>query len=278
MKVAFVDIDGTLTDENYLREYFANPTKIRFCESKFKILKKIVDKYDLKFVLTSAWKVSGYHPPHSYNFNKPEEWSDFSALVEFFDLLKDYEIPVIGMTPSIPNPGYNWGANMWKDFDIQAYLIEHPEVTDYVIIDDGTENDIVDLKDHWVKTYYDEDGKGNGGLLPHHIDEVAEKLKPVEKRYTEEEMEDNELYKEIKYSGYNMINANDYGLLYYDFNVDNYIIHVTLSFDKKNVFFHWYDPYEEYWSVVHNYEEFVEKMNYFNLKPDEKIKKKTRMC
>ena len=69
MKVAFVDIDGTLTDENYLREYFANPTKIRFCESKVKILKKIVDKYDLKFVLTSAWKVSGYHPPHSYNFN-----------------------------------------------------------------------------------------------------------------------------------------------------------------------------------------------------------------
>lgn len=256
MRVLFLDKDGVMTDHNMeeydLKHFRENIDKLFPYDDKFKILKAITDKYGLMVVISASMKLG---------FEKEYQITEDSYIYNFIGLLKKYNIPYYGITPSIKNPGPAHGQEMWKDYDIQAYLIEHPEVTEYVIIDDNLENDINFLKPHLIKTEYNEDGKGNGGLLPHHIEDVSEKLKPRE-TYTPEEMEENELYKRIKYSEFNFIDCGTSGLF---IKGDEYIINVQLTYDKKTVIYHWYDEDDDKRGVFHSYEEVLSLLSYFGL-------------
>ena len=272
MKVLFLDIDGVLKDDNYIRyvnNHFDEYMKKDFLlEDKFKILSEICKKYDLKVVVSSAWKCD---ESKVKSIKDVEE--DNPGLYELHSLLNKYGIELYGYTPDVPNPGKPWCQYMCKEYDIEAFLIDHPEVTHYVIVDDVSENDIYTLQDHLLKTKFDEDGLGNGGLLPHHIDDIKEFIKPREE-VIPEKMEDNPLYKKIKYSEVNVQDFQSFGLF---IDIGEVKIHISLSFDKSTVFYHWYDEYEYKRGVLHNYDEFLDLLRYFNIVDDkENIKKLER--
>ncbi len=272
MKVLFLDIDGVLKDDNcfrYENNHLGEYMKKSFLlEDKFKILSEICKKYDLKVVVTSAWKCD---VSKVKSIKDVEE--DNLGLCELHSLLNKYGIELYGYTPDVPNPSKPWCQNMCKEYDIEAFLIDHPEVTHYVIVDDVSENDIYTLQDHLLKTKFDEDGLGNGGLLPHHIDDIKEFIKPREE-VIPEKMEDNPLYKRIKYSEFNVQDFQSFGLL---IDIGEVKIHISLSFDKSTVFYHWYDEYEFQRGVLHNYDEFLDLLRYFNIVDDkENIKKLER--
>ncbi len=271
MKVIFLDMDGVMIDENtsiYEGKHFDDYLKYTFLlNDKFKILKTICDKYGLSVVVSSSWKVGN---------EKPETWEECRSLYDLINKFKQYNIPFAGVTPSVPNPELPWGQKMWKEFDIQAYLFLNRDVTHYVIVDDAFENDLDSLKDHLIKTKYNEDGIGNGGLLPHHINEVKDKLKPRES-YTEDEMKENLLYKQIMDSEFNLINSGTEGLFIKN---EEYVINLLVTYDKKSVLYHWYDIYDDdKWGVFNTYEDFLELLRYFNIiERNDDEKKLMRRC
>ena len=273
MRALFIDLDGTLTDDKmitYELSHSKDSNKHSFFpyDDKLIILKQIVDKYDLKVVINASCKIG-------YIENDPE--FDYE-MDRFIEELKKYNIPVIGYTPCVPNPVETFGSSMWKEYDIQVYLNEHPEVTEYVILDDHREHDLYTLESHLVQTSYDEDGLGNGGLLPHHVEEIKDKLKPRE-HCIPEEMEENELYKKIKYSEFNVVDHGERGLT---ISREDFCITIILTFDKKTILYHRTDTVdrESVCGVLNTYEDFLDILRHFNVieKKPEDIKKLLRRC
>ena len=274
MKVLFLDIDGVLKDDNYCRYESAHSEEWMknsfLLEDKFKILAEICKKYDLKVVVSSAWKC---------------EWGTVKliedveennrGLQQLHALLNKYGIELYGYTPDVPNPGANWCQNMCKEYDITAFLIEHPEVTDYVIVDDLIEKDLYSLNNHLLQTKFDEDGLGNGGLLPHHVEDIKKFIQPREE-VIPEKMEDNPLYKQIKYSEFGFQDCGSFGLMKV---FDDVTVHISLSFDKQTVFFHWYDEFEYQRGKLDTYDDFLRVLRFINvLEIPEDVKKLERKC
>ena len=274
MKVLFLDIDGVLKDDNYMRYESAHIEgwmKNGFLlEDKFKILAEICKKYDLKVVVSSAWKCEWGPVKLIEDIEKNNR-----GLQQLHALLNKYGIELYGYTPDVPNPGANWCQSMCKEYDIEAFLIEHPEVTDYVIVDDVIENDIYTLQDHLLKTEFNEDGLGNGGLLPHHVEDIKKFIQPREE-VIPEKMEDNPLYKQIKYSEFGFQDCGSFGLMRV---FDDVTIHISLSFDKQTVFFHWHDEFEYQRGKLDTYDDFLRVLRFINvLEIPEDVKKLERKC
>ena len=271
MKVVFLDMDGVMTDD-YLINYeykhrHENNNQLFMLEDKFVTLKKIVDKYDLKVVISSSWKCGIEY------YEADGEETVIDRVKEVFN---KYDIPYIGTTPCVPNPNFRGGQEMWTEYDIQAYLIEHPEVTDYVIFDDHEYHDLNTLNNHLIETSYNEDGLGHGGILPHHIEDVQYKLKPRE-NYTPEEMKENELYKKIKYSEFNFIDGGIKGLF---LKTEDFVLNIQLTFDKKSVIFHIADENEgDTRGTFYTYEDFINILCYLNIvKKEVNQKTLSRRC
>ena len=145
MKVIFLDKDGVLNSKKYLIE----KKQIRSSFSKFlqteedKIryemfsvnpkclhcLKEIILETDASVVLTNVDR-----------FN-----------VSYQQLLEMCHIPIYGVTPYLGNN---------RNLEIDAYLNEHPEITDYIIIDDEELTFSNDHRRHFIKT--DSYLEGNG--------------------------------------------------------------------------------------------------------------------
>lgn len=128
VKVIFLDVDGVLNNITTTRR-----TKGGFVfvgESQLKHLKHIIDMTGAEVVLSSDWR---------YDRDVPG-WNDH--YLELCDELLLYGIRFYGFTPELPS-GHR-GA------EIAQWLTEHPEVSDFVILDDRT--DIEPNKDRWVQT------------------------------------------------------------------------------------------------------------------------------
>jgi len=71
--------------------------------------------------------------------------------------------------------------SMWKEDEIRLYLMRHPEIDHYCVIDDddlGPRNsDLNKVRNHLVQTIYYSDKPEEEGLLKLHIDKVGETLK-----------------------------------------------------------------------------------------------------
>lgn len=157
MNVLFLDVDGVL---NCKKTFDKN----NLDEEKIKILSDICINNNLKVVISSSWKLS------------IEDGSIYGSLYNLLEVLEDNSIEVIGFTPNIPNPYRCYGQEMWKDYDIECYLYEHPEVETFCIIDDDMEGDLDNMKDYLVRTYYSIDKFGNGGILKEHESEIKKVL------------------------------------------------------------------------------------------------------
>lgn len=127
-KIIFLDIDGVLNCNKTTRRTMSGYTFIG--NRQLKNLKRIINATQAKIVLSSDWR---------YDRDDPRYNGDY---LELKAELMRYGIQFYGFTPEIPSA--HRGA------EIAQWLAAHPEVSNFVILDDRT--DIEPNKDHWVQT------------------------------------------------------------------------------------------------------------------------------
>ena len=150
MNVLFVDIDGVLGSTRQEDDRL-------FMEEKIIILKKMCDLYHAKVVISSS------HKPVADN---GEEEGESPTILRLYDLFKKHNIDFLGFTPRIRiETSANSTIDSWKDFEIIYYLMNHPEIEHFAILDDENSYDLALLKKYLVAIgFYDERGNYHEGL------------------------------------------------------------------------------------------------------------------
>ncbi len=165
MKVIFLDIDGVLNSDEYIKKVKKLHTQGIENEidvNKVKLLKRAVDETKAKVVLTSSWRYT----------RKAQSLKD---------LLLSYGIHV-DTTPFI---------NHKRGLEIKKWLSDNLNVEEYVIIDD----EIFDSYDEELMSNLIKISNGNGytfgdGLLPKDVDEIIKRLgKELELEFEQEEID-----------------------------------------------------------------------------------------
>ena len=151
MKVIFLDIDGVLNDDT-------TPTRTKsrlvfIDQEKLLRLKRIVEATRAKIVLSSTWR---------YERDNPKYNGDFLELQEAF---RQVGLEFYSFTPEDV-----YGIR--RGMEIGAWLRLHPEVDQYIILDDELfDFEQCGLLPRLVKTKF-----GNGGLIEAHVQEAIEML------------------------------------------------------------------------------------------------------
>ena len=182
MNVIFLDFDGVLdTFHDYIEESKGNVSYgVQQLEKRIAILADICKEYNCKVVIEASAK--GAINEETMEINPNATWVN-----SIFLLFKKYEIDCMGRTPNVIKRNRHSGyTSMWKEDEIRLYLLRHPEIEHYCILDDNdTVNmlhwktgDLDKVKDHLVETiYYYKDNPEEEGLLPKHKELVGEVLK-----------------------------------------------------------------------------------------------------
>lgn len=144
-KIIFLDIDGVLND---FKTIFATgkdfPTR-----DHLDCLKQIVDATGAEIVLSSSWR-----------FYK-------SDLNDVKNALRNVNLKLLDKTKELPKG---------RDAEIREWLSRHPEVENYVILDDHNDEVIkfsTELEKHLVLT------ASYTGLLPEHVEKAIEILNKI---------------------------------------------------------------------------------------------------
>lgn len=149
MNAIFLDIDGVLnTQESLYNHNFNHEVEIDI--DKLLLLKELIDKTNSLVVLSSSWRI-GLTIEDGIIKSK----SDFHD--DFLSLLYMYGITLYDRTPSIE-------GNRAKE--IHTYLSLHPEIDNYVILDDEYVDD-----SNLIQTSYYTDG-----LTREHVNLAISKL------------------------------------------------------------------------------------------------------
>jgi len=136
MKVIFLDFDGVITI----------PPKWYLQADLIKNVKKIVDATGAKIVVSSSWRHENIEKTKDSIIERKRRCPRNSMLYWLVDNLYD-------ITSWFSDKKYNGTG---RGGEIQTWLDKHPEVENYVIIDD--DNDMLDSQlYHFVQTNY-EDG------------------------------------------------------------------------------------------------------------------------
>ena len=149
-KILFLDIDGVMNSKLYFKNSF-NPDEddSRFDVYSVYLVKKLVEEFSLKIVITSHWR-SGMVEKLMSELKRNE-------LMSF--LHKDSFTPIL--------------RSAQRGTEIKAWLDSHPEINDYLIIDDN-ENMLEEQKCRFVKT------DAFAGLLDENYYDAREILLSVE--------------------------------------------------------------------------------------------------
>lgn len=153
MKVIFLDFNGVL-------DTWSEMDKIDY--DNLQRLKWIISETDAKVVLTTSNKRSFV----TTGIMNP-------IMIMLTTRLMEEGIDVIGFTPNADT----------REREIMLYLYEHPEVENYVIIDDDYEME--SLKEHLVKLPCQNSGREQKGLEKYYA-ELAVKI--LERRLNEEKI------------------------------------------------------------------------------------------
>ena len=149
MKVIFLDVDGVLNDQDLIFEKFKTK-EIEISKDKLLLLKKIITSNDIKVVLSSSWRIGLLRKDGKIV-------ADTTYHKEFLELLKEYDIEIYDITPSM----------MSRTEEIRYYLENNKDIESYIILDDEELND-----DNQVKTDF-----FNGGLTEEHVPLAIDILK-----------------------------------------------------------------------------------------------------
>ena len=144
MKVIFLDFNGIL-------DTYDNFDVVD--EDNLNRLMRIVDETDAKIVISSSCKNNYYRNGR------------IAGILKYLlDTLLECGIDVIGLLPM--------GES--REQEIEMYLLEHPEVTDFVILDDDYEMPI--FKDNLIKLPCQNIGPEQRGLEDKHVEKAIEIL------------------------------------------------------------------------------------------------------
>ena len=151
MKVIFLDVDGVLNSDEYIKGTIKS--NIQGIEKhvdveKIKLLRQAINQTNAKVVLTSSWRLT-------------------KMAQELIKLLITYGI-YADSTPYIRNE---------RGLEIKQWLADNQNVEDFVILDD----EIFDSYDEGLMKKLVKISNGNGhnfgeGLLPKDIDEIIKRL------------------------------------------------------------------------------------------------------
>lgn len=142
MKIVFLDFDGVLNSLSFCRA-FPQRGLIGLDEVAVQRVRKICFRTGAKIVVSSSWRIIHALEDLQYRLGAlglPMDW-------------------VIGVTPKhLKSRGH----------EIQTWLDEHPEVTNFVILDD--DSDMAHLMDRLIQTTFED------GLLEKHVKLAVEML------------------------------------------------------------------------------------------------------
>lgn len=126
MKVAFLDVDGVLNMHNSGGMYALNRNRLR-------LLEEIIKDTGANIVVSSTWR------------NYPDAMKKLSHKLGYRGL------KIFGVTDRL---GFSeTGERYYRGHEIQKWLDEHPEVENYVILDDDS-----DMLDSQLRNFVQTDG------------------------------------------------------------------------------------------------------------------------
>lgn len=159
MNVIFLDIDGVLNGNTkrtaYEKELAKQERKyLNIDDSALEYLKKLQNKYEAKIVLTSTWRwpiESLKEDLKNKPVTKEERMQPFANLRTLYEkLMVEYDLAIDDATESIGN----------RLIEIELYLLTHPEIEKFVILDDDDYKFSEIFKQHFIKCCLD--GKSLG--------------------------------------------------------------------------------------------------------------------
>ena len=136
MKVIFVDADGCMIDDGWADKCFAEEGYDPYDYDEFnprslRLLARLKEETEAEVVFSSSWRF--------------DELSFINAKVQF----EEVGIQLYGYTT------LDWHTGQTRSDEIALFLTQHPEIENYVILDDvDITNEI--LRAHWVKTTFKE--------------------------------------------------------------------------------------------------------------------------
>ena len=170
LNVIFIDYAGTLCTFHHSTD--------QDIEEKVKILADICHECDAKIVFTSGCK-------NAINEETLEIDHEAGGVLYLFYLFDKYNIEVYGRTPSVNKYSSNGVSfkEMWKEDEIRLFLMKHPEIEHYCVIDDDDltalrkPSDLDKVRSHLVVTKdIDETNPDDEGLQPYHKEMIKEVL------------------------------------------------------------------------------------------------------
>ncbi len=129
MKVVFLDFDGVLNSQKFIRSSDAG---VILNPESMKILKYVVDKTGAKIVLSSSWR---------------EHWNKDNELCDFVGAYINSEFKKAGLEIFDKTPQ----ERMDREEQIEKWLKENPDTSNFVVLDDAF-LDAKFLRGHFVRT------------------------------------------------------------------------------------------------------------------------------
>ncbi|MBE6959414.1 MAG: hypothetical protein E7448_01640 [Ruminococcaceae bacterium] len=130
MKVLFLDFDGVLNSEKYIRR--TGLTGVVIDPVNMALLKQIIDATDARIVLSTTWREHWSQNPDECN----------STGREINEIFAEYGLQIFDKTPMIYPK---------RETEIQSWLESHPGVESFVVLDDRFLSADY-LTGHFVKT------------------------------------------------------------------------------------------------------------------------------
>ncbi len=131
MKVIFLDFDGVLNSERFVRSWDQHGVPID--PSRITVLKRIVAATDAKIVLSTSWR----------SYWAPEAECCDAVGIGINTLFREYGLEIFDRTPDLHRS---------RELEIAAWLADHPQTENYVVLDDDFLDGTGFLKGHFIKT------------------------------------------------------------------------------------------------------------------------------
>lgn len=135
MKIIFLDFDGVIsTNRAWIAQEHIKHFDMRWLDPiACGLIAKLCARYDYKIVVTSTWRKYGY-----------ERVSACLSIVGLFEYLHDD-----WCTQDLWSSGSSSGS---RPLEIDAWLLDNSDVTDYLIIDDDSFDWTDQQRNNWIKT------------------------------------------------------------------------------------------------------------------------------